>query len=113
LITEFEVSSHWRPVAEVLWERDINANANMFSGLVGFIWGVAEGFDIDAGAVFATEGGEQIFEARLGLTWAVAVWEPKKVAAESEEHEEGGAPKREEEDEDEEASPHEEQQARK
>jgi len=112
LITEFAVSSHWRPVAELLWERDINANTNMFSGLVGFIWSVAEDFDIDAAAVVATEEGEQIFEARLGLTWAVAVWEPQKVPPVTEERIEG-EPKSKDEDEDESASLHKEQHARK
>lgn len=87
LITEYRVSSRWRPVAEILWEHDIKAGENLYSGMLGFIWSVVDDLDIDAAAVVATEGGAQAYEARLGLTWAVSVWEPAKVARESEEPE--------------------------
>lgn len=108
LITEFEVSKHWRPVTELLWEADIKAGANLFYALAGFIWSVTDDFAIDAAGVIMTEAGEQTYEARLGLTWAVAVWEPQAVAPEEEEknfHERN--------EEEEEGPAHKEQEARK
>jgi hypothetical protein len=85
LITEFAVSDSWRPVAEFLWERDLQEHINVFSGLAGFIWSVVEDFDIDAAVVAATSEGEHAFEARLGLTWAFAVYEPQHVSPEEQE----------------------------
>ena len=106
LITEFGVSRHWRPVAEILWEQDIKAGVSLFSGLVGFIWSVVDDFDIDAAGVVSTSEGEQAYEVRLGLTWAVPVWEPSKLPRESEEDEPEESPN-------EEAKAHSEQHARK
>jgi hypothetical protein len=85
LINEFRISENFRPVTELLWERDIKEKVDVFSGLVGFIWTVAEDFDIDMAGVVATSQGEQAFEGRLGITWAVAVYEPQEVSPEGEE----------------------------
>jgi hypothetical protein len=85
LIFEFGVSERFRPVTEVVFERDIKGKTNLYSALGGFIWSVVEDFDIDAAVVVATEDGEQAFEGRLGLTWAFAVYEPREVSPESQE----------------------------
>jgi hypothetical protein len=81
LIAEAKLNSPVRPVAEFVFEREFSAHENRYSGLLGAIWEVTEGFDLDAGGVIATIGGERVFEARLGLTWAFPVWEPKESAA--------------------------------
>jgi hypothetical protein len=89
LINEFRISESFRPVTELTWERDIKARVNAFAGLVGFIWSVAEDFDIDGAAVVVTSEGQQAIEGRLGLTWAFAIYEPQKVSP-AEEEKNGG-----------------------
>jgi hypothetical protein len=74
LIAEAKLDSRVRPVAELVFERNFRADLNRYSGLVGAIWNVADGFDLDAGGVIAKIGGERAFEVRLGLTWAIPVW---------------------------------------
>lgn len=74
LIAEAKLQSPVRPVAEFVFERDFKAHENRYSGLVGAIWNVTDGFDLDAAGVIATIAGERAFEVRLGLTWAIPVW---------------------------------------
>lgn len=112
LITEFRISESFRPVTEFTWERDIKAHVNAFAGLAGFIWSVAEDFDIDGAAVVVTSEGQQAFEGRLGLTWAFAVYEPQEVSPAEEEKNSGehlgedmDAPPDEDEDEEHAAAP--------
>jgi hypothetical protein len=85
LITEFQISESFRPVTELIWERDIKEGANLYSVLGGFIWSVVEDFDVDAAAVVATADGERSYEGRLGLTWAFAVYEPQEVSPDAQE----------------------------
>lgn len=85
LIFEFGVSERFRPVTEVVFERDIKGKTNLYSALGGFIWSVVEDFDIDAAVVVAAEDGERAFEGRFGLTWAFAVYEPQEISPESQE----------------------------
>jgi hypothetical protein len=62
-----------RPVAEVFVDRDWGA-ATTYSGLVGAIWRAREGLEFDAAGRVADSGGAAVFEARLGLTWAISLW---------------------------------------
>ena len=63
-----------RPVAELTWETQPSEKTNSYFGLLGAIWSVAEGFDLDAAGRVGSVAGERAFEIRLGLTWAVPVW---------------------------------------
>jgi len=76
LIGEFELGAPVRPVVELSFETEPKAGSNTYSVLGGAIWGVSEGFDLDAAAVFASVDGTAAYEIRLGLTWAVEVWTP-------------------------------------
>jgi hypothetical protein len=64
-----------RPVAELFVEREFNVETT-YSGLVGAIWTVEDSFSLDVGVRAASIDGEQAEEVRLGLTWALPVWEP-------------------------------------
>jgi hypothetical protein len=75
LITEFKVSETIWPALEFTWEHEmIDGGATVYSGLLGMIWSVTEGLDLDAAVVAAKDDGENVFEGRLGLTWAFPVW---------------------------------------
>jgi hypothetical protein len=75
LIGELASGFEVRPVAELSWSRD-GAGLNTYSALVGAIWQAANGLDLDAAGRIATVDGQQVYEARFGLTWAVSVWVP-------------------------------------
>jgi hypothetical protein len=75
LIGELDWGAAAHPVTELSWSRD-DAGANTYSVLLGAIWGASEGLDFDAAARVATVEGQGVFEARVGLTWAVPVWTP-------------------------------------
>jgi hypothetical protein len=84
LITELRVSQIIWPVTELLWERDMRTGESVYSALIGTIWSVADGFDLDAAAVASSIGGKPAFEGRLGFTWAFPMWEPASQAEEEE-----------------------------
>ncbi len=67
-----------RPVAEVFYDKDFVGGA-VESLLVGGIWHVRDSFDLDLGVRGARQDGENAAEVRLGLTWAIAMWEPTKA----------------------------------
>jgi hypothetical protein len=83
LIAEAELGGPVRPVAELLWERALSEGGMRYTVLGGAIWTVAEDLALDAAAVVGDLEGELVFEARLGLTWSVPIWEP----AEDKQHE--------------------------
>lgn len=76
IIVEGDQSKSLRPVSEWYVERDFGANVTTVSGLVGAIWRARDGLDLDVGLREADVGGERATEIRLGLTWAVGLWEP-------------------------------------
>jgi hypothetical protein len=78
LIGELDLGAAVRPVAEIEWARD-SAGANTYSALLGGIWNAADGLDFDAAGLIASVDGQQAFEVRFGLTWAVSVWTPKEA----------------------------------
>jgi hypothetical protein len=80
LIIEGDQSRSLRPVSEWYVEHDFGANATTVSGLVGAIWRAREGLDLDVGLREADVNGERATEIRLGLTWAVGLWEPTQEA---------------------------------
>lgn len=57
-----------RPVAEVFGEQT-SASPRTTSRLAGAIWRVSQDLSFDAGIRGAHEGGENVRELRLGLTW--------------------------------------------
>lgn len=65
-----------RPVAEVFVEREFSTTL-AFSGLVGAIWRLRDGLSFDAAVRAARVNEEGVFEARIGLTWAAALWESR------------------------------------
>ena len=76
LIGEFRFNETLWPVMELTWQREIKSGESVYSVLVGGIWRVTEGLDLDAAAVGGSVEGKPAFEGRLGLTWRVAVWKP-------------------------------------
>jgi hypothetical protein len=84
LITELRVSEVIWPVTELLWERDMRTGGSLYSALVGAIWSVADGFDLDAAAVALNIRGQPAFEGRLGFTWAFPMWKSGSEAEEEE-----------------------------
>jgi hypothetical protein len=62
-----------RPAMEGFVERDFGTG-NTYSWLVGAIWRVREGLELDAGARLADLEGQRVLEGRLGLTWALQIW---------------------------------------
>jgi hypothetical protein len=69
-----------RPVSELYVEKEFNA-VQTASLLVGAIWTVKESFVLDLGVRGARIGDENAAEVRLGLTWAIPVWEKTENAA--------------------------------
>jgi hypothetical protein len=61
-----------RPVAEVFVDHEVTADTAL-SGLVGAIWRANESLSFDAAVRVAAVAGSPVYEARLGLTWAVPV----------------------------------------
>jgi hypothetical protein len=67
-----------RPVGELFVERDFGARVTTWSALVGAIWRTREDLDLDVGLREARVGADRAAEVRLGFTWTLALWEPKK-----------------------------------
>lgn len=85
LILEFKVSDVAWPAVEFTWEHEMmDGGVTAYSGLLGMIWSVADGLDLDAAVVAAKDDGEDVIEGRVGLTWAFPVW-----GGEDEKEEEG------------------------
>ena len=63
-----------RPVAELFYDRDFSVDQTA-SVLVGAIWTVSDRLAFDAAIRGAWEDGTYVGEARLGLTWAIPVWD--------------------------------------
>lgn len=61
-----------RPVAEVFYDKDFAAGRTA-SALVGAIWEVSDTLAFDVGVRGARVDDESLVEARLGLTWSVAL----------------------------------------
>lgn len=61
-----------RPVAELIYEREIHAGA-LESALLGFIDPVTELFALDGAAQLGWHDGERSFEVRAGFTWSLAL----------------------------------------
>jgi hypothetical protein len=74
LIGEAEFGAPIRPVAELTWETEPSASSNTFFALAGGIWNVGDGFDVDAAGRIGSVDGERALEVRLGLTWAIYLW---------------------------------------
>jgi hypothetical protein len=88
LITEFKVSDIVWPVMELTWEHEmVHDGATAYSALAGVIWSVTEGLDLDGAVVAGRDDGETVLEARLGLTWAFAVWGGENEKEEGAAHE--------------------------
>jgi hypothetical protein len=63
-----------RPVAELFVEHEFPADVTTWSALAGAIWRANRGLDFDVGLREARIGDQPVTEVRLGLTWAVALW---------------------------------------
>lgn len=68
-----------RPVAEAFYDQDFTGGATE-SLLVGALWTVRESFVLDVGVRGARVGDENAAEVRLGLTWAIPMWETPETA---------------------------------
>jgi hypothetical protein len=67
-----------RPVSELYVEKEFNALWTE-SLLLGAIWNVRDSLQFDLGVRGARVGDENALEVRLGLTWAIAMWEAKQA----------------------------------
>jgi hypothetical protein len=76
LIGEAELGAPVRPVSELSLEVQPSTHARAYGVLVGAIWHVAEGFDLDGAGRIARVDGTRAVELRMGLTWAIPVWHP-------------------------------------
>jgi hypothetical protein len=79
-ILEGPSREHVRPVGELFVEREFVAGVSTWSALAGAIWNARDGLDFDLGLREARVGGERATEVRLGLTWALGVWQPRADA---------------------------------
>jgi hypothetical protein len=66
-----------RPVAELYYDKDFEGTSTE-SALLGAIWTLRESFVLDAAVRGARVAEENALEVRLGLTWAMTMWEPKE-----------------------------------
>jgi hypothetical protein len=66
-----------RPVSELYLDKNF-AGGSTESALLGAIWHVRDSFDLDVAVRGARVESENAVEVRLGLTWAIAMWEPAK-----------------------------------
>lgn len=62
-----------RPVVEIFYEKHFSVGST-FSGLLGAIWHVNEELSFDLGLRGARVDQENLFEIRVGLTWATPLW---------------------------------------
>jgi hypothetical protein len=69
-----------RPVAELYYSHEWNVGDEE-SALVGAIWTVKDSLAFDAGVRVARVIDEDALEVRLGLTWAIPMWEHAENAA--------------------------------
>jgi hypothetical protein len=69
-----------RPVAELFGAWNPSVKTRQLSALAGAIWSVAPGLEVDAAVRVAAMSQVAAFEGRLGLTWTVAVWEPRSAS---------------------------------
>jgi hypothetical protein len=67
-----------RPVTELFVEREFNVIQSE-SALVGAIWTLRESFALDVGLRGALLGDQDAAEVRLGLTWAIPMWQGASV----------------------------------
>jgi hypothetical protein len=72
MIGEGPITWTVRPVAEALVAHENNLPTAV-SGLVGAIWRARENLDLDAAFRVARQSGENIYEVRAGLTWAIGL----------------------------------------
>ncbi len=70
-----------RPVSEIFFERD--RAVDTYSALLGAIWTLDESLQLDVGFREARIGDTSAEEVRLGLTWAVAMWDKAPDASAS------------------------------
>jgi hypothetical protein len=62
-----------RPVSEMFVEKEFNG-LQTESALVGAIWNVKDSFQLDLAFRGARIGADDVAEIRLGLTWAIPIW---------------------------------------
>jgi hypothetical protein len=74
LISEFRVNDTIWPVTELLWSREFITGQSIYSALAGAIWREAEELSFDAALRVASVDRAFAFEARLGFTWTLEVW---------------------------------------
>lgn len=75
VIIEGPFATPLRPVAELFIDREFVADETTWSALAGAIWRARDGLDFDFGLREARIGDQAVTEVRLGLTWAVALWD--------------------------------------
>jgi hypothetical protein len=75
VILEGSQDAALRPVSELYVEREFVTGATTWSALFGAIWRAREGLAFDVGLREGRAGQEAVSEIRLGLTWALTVWE--------------------------------------
>jgi hypothetical protein len=73
LILEGLPASRVRPVTELLVGGERGAGLT-YSALEGAIWTLSDALALDAAGRVAREEHRAVFEARVGFTWAVALW---------------------------------------
>jgi hypothetical protein len=77
VIVEGPYAWRLRPVAELWYDEDFDANAHGYSALLGGVARVRDGLTVDAATRLAREGDVTVFEVRAGLTWALPLWKPR------------------------------------
>jgi hypothetical protein len=63
-----------RPVAEIVYERELGTSSEVFAGLLGVIWEAREGLAFDLAVRQAAVDGEPETEIRAGLTFAFSLF---------------------------------------
>ncbi len=63
-----------RPVAEFFYDKDFSVDQTA-SALVGAIWTVSDALAFDVALRGAREGSDYAVEGKLGLTWAIPLWD--------------------------------------
>jgi hypothetical protein len=78
IILEGNVDAAFRPVGELFVEHEWVANVTTWSALAGGIWRAGQGLDFDFGLRVARVADERVSEVRLGFTWTIGVWRPRR-----------------------------------
>jgi hypothetical protein len=80
VILEGRQDASARPVSELFVEHEFVADVTTWSALVGGIWRVRDGLDLDVGLREARVGQQAASEVRMGLSWTLGLWEARSAS---------------------------------